>query len=140
MNVQIDVSFAGHRAVGIAGKRDEESAFPLDCGNDGEYFGRAPRVRDADYDILTGDHAKVTMRCFGGMNKESGGPGGSHCGCNLAGNMAAFSDTRDDDAAAAGEERLHGPDEVISDAVRKSRYRGGFNFQNFLCQRESLGR
>ena len=35
-------------------------AFPLDCGNDGEYFGRAPRVRDADYDILTGDHAKVT--------------------------------------------------------------------------------
>jgi hypothetical protein len=77
------------------------------------------------------------MRCFGGMNKESGGPGGSHCGRNLAGNMAAFSDTRDDDAAAAGEERLHGPDEVISDAVRKSRYRGGFNFQNFLCQREN---
>ena len=117
MHVQIDVRFAGHRTVRISGERNEESAFPLDCGNDGEDFGRAPRVGNADHDILSGDLAQVAVRCFSGMNKESGCSGRGHCGRNFAGNMAAFPDTRDDNASAAGEERLHGSDEVISDAV-----------------------
>jgi hypothetical protein len=102
--------------AGIAGQADELGAAPLDEGDDAGDFRALAGVGQGDHHVVAGDHAQVAMACLGGMHEEGGGTGTGQGGGDLAADVAGFAHAGHHDPALAGQQDLHGLEEVVVDA------------------------
>jgi hypothetical protein len=86
--IQVHIRLASQGGTGLAGNGYELCALALERRDDGHKLGAFPGVGQGDEDVVFGDHADVTVACFGRMHEEGGRAGAGHGGGDLAGHMA----------------------------------------------------
>ena len=99
--IERDVAGASEGGLGVAAKADERVADALDVGEQAKNFFSLAAGRERDDDVAPGQHAKIAVDGFGGMQKERGAAGGAEGGGDFLGDDAAFAHSGNDDAAAA---------------------------------------
>jgi len=134
--VQMHIGMGGQRRFRVPGHRDQLGALALERRHNRQQLFRRARIRQADEDIVGGDHAEVAMAGFGRMHEEGRGAGRGQGGGDLAGDMSGLTHARDHHAAAAGENQCDGIAEVLRLAVARQAF--GHGAQAFAFDGEHI--
>ena len=94
---QHDVGGLGESGSRTSGDRNQRDLKAPGIGDDiGEFAGFAG-IREGEDRIVGSDHAEIAVARFDGVNELRRGAGRGKCRRDLAGDMTAFADPRDDD-------------------------------------------
>src|SRR6185369_17524065 len=88
----------------VAGHRNEGNTQAFDSREQSEDFLGFAAGGEGDYKVPLHNHSEVAVDCFGRMQKQSRGAGGTEGSGYFPGHDSAFSHSRHDDASVAAEE------------------------------------
>jgi len=134
-----DTGRATERAPRTAGDRHEVDAAGAHVRQQPDDLLRLPRLRQREHEVIAAQHAEIAMHGLGRMEEVARRAGGGERGRNLAGHDPRLADAGDDDAAGAGFDEPHRPDEAGVESGGRLEHGLGLGPENLPAVRQHVG-